>query len=99
NGWQHKQFLGRGEFTLEFGDYDVRIDAPADHVVAATGVLQNPDECLKPAWRERLTQAQRAKTPVMIITMDEARANEKSRSKERKVWRFKAENVRDFAWA
>ena len=64
NGWQHKQFLGSGEFTLEFGDYLVRITTPADHVVSATGVLQNPNEVLKPEWRQRLKQAETAKEPM-----------------------------------
>ena len=56
-GWQHKQFLGRGEFTLEFGDYDVEIDVPADHVVTSTGVLQNPDAVLTATQRARLKEA------------------------------------------
>ena len=99
NGWQNKQFLGRGEFTLEFGDYSVAITAPADHVVAATGVLQNSDEVLDAKWRERLDQAASSKTPVMIVTKDEAEANEKERAGGTKTWRFDAENVRDFAWA
>ena len=98
-GWQNKQFLGNGEFTLEFGDYDVKITVPADHVVAATGVLQNPKQVLTKAQRERLEQAETAKKPVLVITPEEALANEKSRSDKTKTWHFKAENVRDFAWA
>ena len=72
NGWQHKQFLGSGEFTLEFGDYLVRITTPADHVVSATGVLQNPNDVLKPEWRQRLKQAETAKEPLKIVTQEEA---------------------------
>ena len=98
-GWQNKQFLGRGEFTLEFGDYDVKITVPADHVVAATGVLQNPKQVLTKTQRQRLEQAETAKKPVLVITPEEALANEKSRSDKTKTWHFKAENVRDFAWA
>jgi hypothetical protein len=98
-GWQHKQFLGRGEFALVFGDYEVNIDVPADHVVAATGELQNPKEVLNATQIQRLEQAKNAQAPVLIITPDEAVKNEKSRSTARKVWKFKAENVRDFAWA
>ncbi|WP_448556703.1 M1 family metallopeptidase [Thalassotalea montiporae] len=98
-GWQNKQFLGNGEFTLEFGDYDVKITVPADHVVAATGVLQNPKQVLTKTQRERLEQAETAKKPVLVITPEEALANEKSRSDKTKTWHFKAENVRDFAWA
>ena len=98
-GWQHKQFLGSGEFTLEFGNYLVRITAPADHVVASTGVLQNPNEVLKPEWRQRLKQAETAKEPFKIITNDEAKANEASRATGKKTWIFKADDVRDFAFA
>lgn len=99
-GWLNKQFLGTGEFTLEFGDYTVRLTTPADHVVAATGVLQNAEQVLTETQRERLRQAQEEnKKPVFIITPDEAREAEKGRSKETKVWEFRAENVRDFAFA
>lgn len=99
NGWQHKQFLGRGEFTLGFGNFDVSITVPADHVLAATGTLQNPGEVLTSAQRERLRTAETADSPVEIITQSEAEENSKGRSAETKTWRFKAENVRDFAWA
>lgn len=99
NGWQHKQFLGSGEFTLEFGDYLVRITVPNDHVVSATGVLQNPNEALKPEWRQRLKQAETAKEPIKIVTNEEAKANEQSKPTGKKTWIFKADNVRDFAFA
>ena len=97
-GWQNKQFLGRGEFTLNFGDYDVRITAPADHIVAATGELQNTMEVLTKTQIDRLNKSKSSKEPVIIITQDEAEKNEKSRSKKVKTWRFKAKNVRDFAF-
>jgi len=99
DGWQNKPFLGRGEFTLEFGDYEVAITAPADHIVASTGVLQNPEQVLTPEQRERLERARGAQAPVFIVTPEEAEANEASRATETKTWRFKAENVRDFAFA
>jgi hypothetical protein len=98
-GWQHKQFLGRGEFTLEFGDYEVELTVPADHVVASTGVLQNPEAVLTATQRARLKQAETAKKPVFIVTPEEALANEKAGTDAVRTWRFKAENVRDFAWA
>lgn len=98
-GWHNKEFLGRGEFTLEFGDYDVSITVPDDHIVSSTGVLQNPDEVLTEAQKKRLAQAATAERPVMIVTAEEALANEKSGPKGTKTWRFVAENVRDFAWA
>ncbi|WP_445364136.1 M1 family metallopeptidase [Microbulbifer sp. ANSA003] len=99
SGWQNKQFLGRGEFALEFGDYRVAIEVPADHIVAATGVLQNPKDVLTSKQRERLRKARTASKPVMIVTKSEALENEKSRSSKRKTWVFEAENVRDFSWA
>ncbi len=99
SGWQHKQFLGSGEFTLEFGDYTVRITAPNDHVVSATGVLQNPREVLTAAQIERLKQAETVREPMKIITQAEATANETSTPTGKKTWVFKAANVRDFAFA
>ncbi|MDP3670887.1 MAG: M1 family aminopeptidase [Telluria sp.] len=98
-GWQHKQFLGSGEFTLEFGDYDIQVTVPADHIVASTGVLQNPDAVLTAVQRERLKQARTASRPVVIVTQKEAESAEKARSKATKTWHFKASNVRDFAFA
>jgi hypothetical protein len=98
-GWQHKQYLGQGEFTLEFGDYLVRITVPSDHVVAATGQLQNPDEVLTAAQRERLEQARTAQRPVFIVNPDEAKENEKEKGDGTKTWIYYADNVRDFAFA
>lgn len=99
NGWQHKQFLGGGEFSLEFGDYLVRLTVPNDHVVAATGVLQNPDAVLSASQRQRLREAETSAKPVLIVTPDEAKAAEAAKPTGRKTWIFKAENVRDFAFA
>ncbi len=98
-GWQNKQFLGRGEFALAFGDYEVSITVPADHIVGSTGVLQNPEEVLTAEQRQRYKEAETASEPVMIVTQDEAEAAEESRSSDTKTWIFKAENVRDFAFA
>jgi hypothetical protein len=98
-GWQHKQFLGAGEFTLEFGDYDVKITVPADHIVASTGALQNPEAVLTAAQRERLKQAKTSNKPVIIVTQREAEAAEKARASATKTWHYKAANVRDFAFA
>lgn len=99
-GWQNKQFQKLGEFALEFGDYDVEITVPADHLVAATGELQNPNDVLNKTQRKRLEEASNSyDKPVMIVTPEEAKANEKEKSRKTKTWRMKAKNVRDFAWA
>ncbi|MBT0812059.1 M1 family metallopeptidase [Litoribacter ruber] len=98
-GWQNKQFYGRGEFALTFGDYKVSITVPADHMVGSTGVLQNPEEVLSPTELDRWNQAQQAfDKPVVIRTQAEAERLEKGRAKDKKTWIFHAENVRDFAW-
>ena len=98
-GWQNKQFLGAGEFALSFGDFDVKISVPDDHIVASTGELVNADETLTAAQQKRLSSAKTAKKPVFIVTEKEARRNEKSRSSTYKTWHFRASNVRDFAFA
>ncbi|WP_367392096.1 M1 family metallopeptidase [Lewinella sp. LCG006] len=99
-GWQNKQFLGSGEFTLPFGNYDVKITVPSDHKVAATGVLQNAKEVLTKAEQDRFAQARKERTtPVIIVTEEEAIENEKEKATTSSTWHFKAENVRDFAFA
>ena len=98
-GWQHKQFLGRGEFTLEMGNYVVRITAPDDHIVAATGTLLNPEVVLTKEQRDRLEKAKTAEKPMFIVTPEEAKANEKTKPTGKKTWIYKANDVRDFAFA
>ncbi|MEM8921184.1 MAG: M1 family metallopeptidase, partial [Pseudomonadota bacterium] len=98
-GWLHRPFLGRGEFTLEFGDYEVAITVPDDHIVSATGVLQNPRDVLTGEQRRRLAEATSADEPMFIVTPEEALENEAEGTDGVKTWRFKAENVRDFAWS
>jgi hypothetical protein len=99
SGWQNKQFLGRGEFTLPFGDYDVSLTVPGDHIVAATGTLQNESSVLTATQRKRLQKARKANSPEFIVTQEEAEKAEKNKLKSLKTWRFKATNVRDFAFA
>ncbi len=99
DGWQNKQYLGNGEFALTFGDYKVAITVPADHVVTATGVLQNAGSVLSKSQQNRLKEAENSKKPILVITPAEALENEKSKSESKKTWIFNAENVRDFAWA
>jgi hypothetical protein len=98
-GWQNKQFLGRGEFTLPFGDYEVSITVPADHIVAATGECQNYASILTAEQRKRYEQAKKSDSPVIIVTQAEAEAAEKNKAQKTKTWVYKATNVRDFAFA
>ncbi|MBK6362048.1 MAG: M1 family peptidase [Saprospiraceae bacterium] len=99
-GWQNKQFLGAGEFTLIFGNYEVHITVPEDHLVAATGTLQNIQNVLTQVQQDRFKKAQKSfEQPVIISTMEEAISREKKKSNNQKTWIFKAENVRDFAFA
>jgi hypothetical protein len=99
-GWQNKQFWGQGEFTVNFGNYQVNLTVPADHIVAGTGMVSNLKEVLT---AEQYARFEKAKTsfdkPVVICTQAEAVQREKSKSKEKKIWKFTAENVRDFAFA
>ena len=99
-GWQNKQFLGQGEFTLPFGDYTVAITVPDDHLVAATGELQTPEKVLSKNHLQKWNEAKKTySNPVIIATEEEARDREKTKSQSTKTWTFKATNVRDFAFA
>lgn len=100
NGWQNKQFLGSGEFALTFGDFEVEITAPSDHIVASTGMLQNPKDVLTKQEQNRFNKAKKSfDSPVIIVTQEEAEAKEKKRAKDKSTWVYHAENVRDFAFA
>ncbi|GAB3771488.1 M1 family metallopeptidase [Spirosoma horti] len=103
-GWQNKQFLGQGEFTLIFGNYKVAITAPNDHVVGATGELQNPAQVLTATQQKRWNDAKGkgdkpGENPTLIVTQTEAEAAEKGKPTGTKTWVYKADNVRDFAFA
>ena len=99
-GWQNMQFWGRSEWALEFGDYEVNLTVPADHIVDATGVLQNEKDVLTKEQRKRWKKAKNSyKEPVFIVTQAEAEKAEKGRTTKTKTWKFKAKRVRDFAFA
>ena len=97
--WNNRTFFGLGEFQTEFGTYEVEITVPADHTVAGTGELQNTKEVLTSEQRQRLAEARTADRPVFVTTRDEALANQAEKSTDKKTWKFKAEKVRDFAFA
>ncbi|MEO6189957.1 MAG: M1 family metallopeptidase [Saprospiraceae bacterium] len=97
-GWQNKQFSGRAEFALAFGDFEVEMDVPSDHIIASTGECQNYKKVLSSDQYERYKKALNNSDVSEIVTLAEAKNSEKNKSKERKIWRYKASNVRDFAW-
>jgi len=99
-GWQNHQFWGSGEFALPFGNYDVNITVPADHTLDATGVLLNRKEVFSKEMMKRYEQARKSyNKPVLIVTQAEAETAEKGFSEKKKTWKFRAENVRDYAFA
>ncbi|SOD95667.1 M1 family metallopeptidase [Spirosoma fluviale] len=103
-GWQNKQFLGQGEFTLIFGNYKLALTVPNDHIVGATGELQNPTQVLTPTQIKRWNEARGkgdkpGENPTLIVTQAEAEAAEKAKPTGTKTWVFKADNVRDFAFS
>ncbi|GAB3710869.1 M1 family metallopeptidase [Flavobacterium koreense] len=99
-GWQNQQFWGSGEFTLPFGNFEVNITVPADHIMEATGTLLNRQEVFTTAQLARLAIAEKTfDKPVVVVTQEEAEAAEKGFSDKKKTWKFKAENVRDFGIA
>jgi hypothetical protein len=96
-GWQNMQFWGSGEFALPFGNFEVNITVPADHILEGTGTLLNRAEVFTPAQLARYAQAEKSfENPVIVVTQAEAEAAEKGFSDKKKTWKFKAENVRDF---
>ena len=98
-GWQNKQFTGRGEFALTFGNFMVKMTVPDDYVVGSTGECLNYAAMLSPEQYARWQQAQKATEPLEVVTLDEAKKNEKSKKSDRlQTWIYKADNVRDFAW-
>ncbi len=96
-GWQNMQFWGSGEFALTFGNYEVNITVPADHIMEATGTLMNRSEVFTLEQLKRYALAEKSfDKPVIVVTQAEAEAAEKGFSDKKKTWKFKAENVRDF---
>ena len=99
-GWQNHQFWGSGEFALPFGDYEVNITVPADHILDGTGVLQNRKEVYTKDMMQRYEMAKKSyDKPVLIVTQEEVEALEKNFSNKTKTWKLKAQNVRDFGFA
>ncbi|MCA0133032.1 M1 family metallopeptidase [Winogradskyella alexanderae] len=99
-GWQNSQFWGRDEFALPFGNFDVNITVPADHILDGTGYLTNREEVFTKDMMKRYKKAQKSyDEPVVIVTEEEARVTEKTKSKDKKTWKLSAQMVRDFGFA
>lgn len=100
NGWNPQPYLGEGEFYLEYGDFDVEITAPRDLIVVATGVLQNPERVLTKTERDRLALARKVDSAVHVVSENEiAEPSTRPEGNGDLIWKFRAENVRDFSWA
>lgn len=99
-GWQNSQFWGRDEFALPFGNYEVSITVPSDHVLDGTGTLQNRKEVYSKEMMNRYEKAKKSyDKPVIIVTQEEVEAASKGFATGTKTWKLKAEMVRDFAFA
>ena len=99
-GWQNYQFWGNGEFALNFGNYDVSITVPEDHIMEATGELQNPKDVLSKAELQRYRKALNTfDKPVLIVNQEEVEIKEATKATKKSTWKFKAQNVRDFGFA
>ncbi|MFN4145975.1 MAG: M1 family metallopeptidase, partial [Runella sp.] len=98
-GWQHKQYYSQGEFALSFGNFKLAITVPNDHILGATGELQNPTQVLSAEQYRRYEQAKKSDKIVVIATQAEREAAEKAKPTGKKTWIFKADNVRDVAFA
>lgn len=99
-GWTADLYQGNGEFYMSYGDYDVSITVPADWLVAATGTLENPGEVLSDETRARLDEARTSGEIVHVVTEDErGTATAEGDAGGRLTWRFRAERVRDVAFA
>ena len=102
HGWNTLPYIGAGEFYLEYGDYDVKLRVPAGFLVACTGTLENPDSMLTPAEIQRLARARADTQPVQIVTPGEAgdaAVTRPSGPAGMLTWHYRANDVRDVAWA
>jgi hypothetical protein len=100
HGWNTLQYLGQGEFYLEYGDFDYEVTLPAGYIVGGTGTLQNPLEVLTATQRARLAAGARSDSITRVITAAElAAGTARPKQNGTLTWKFKAQNVRDVAWA
>jgi hypothetical protein len=99
-GWNTDPYLGQGEFYLEYGDIDYEVTLPAGYIVAGSGTLQNPEEVLTATQRSRLAAAVKSDSTMAIVTPEElASGAARPRTDGTLTWRFRAQRVRDVAWA
>jgi hypothetical protein len=99
-GWNIEPYLGAGEFYLGYGDYDFKITAPYDHIVVASGALQNPSQVLSPVLRQRMDQASKSDSTVFLLKEEELNdMSLRAKQQGNLTWHFKLNNARDVAWA
>ncbi|WP_264563916.1 M1 family metallopeptidase [Flavobacterium sp. N3904] len=98
-GWNTNPYLGASEFYLEYGDFDVNITVPSNHVVVCSGELLNPTAVYTATEQKRIAEAKQSEKTVMIRTAEEVAANASKASGSDKTWHFKIKNARDLSWA
>ena len=100
HGWNNLPYIGRGEFYTNFGDYSVEVTVPRDHIVVASGVLQNPEEVLTKKQYERLQKAMKSDVFIQIRNADEVgMAESRPQGGDMLTWKFKTNDIRTFAFA
>ena len=97
-GWNTQPYTGPGEFYLEFGDFNVEITAPANHIVALGGELLNPSEVWTPTQLARYNEAQNSDKTVMIRSLKEVTDKNTRPNKKELTWKYRLENAHDVAW-
>ena len=99
-GWNVHPYTGPGEFYLEFGNYDIAITAPANHIVVMGGELLNPHEVYTSEQAKRLEQAKKSDKTVVIRSAEEVtQPHSRPQGKKELTWKFRLENAHDVAWA
>ncbi|QBQ42273.1 M1 family peptidase [Sphingobacterium psychroaquaticum] len=98
-GWNTEPYTGPGEFYLEYGDYDIEITAPGNHIVVAGGELLNPQDVWTAEQLQRYNQAAQSDKTIFIRSAQEVTAPGSRPNKALLTWKYKLNQAHDFAWA
>lgn len=98
-GWNINPYQGASEFYLEYGDFDVKITAPSNHLVVCSGELVNASEVYTAEQQKRLMQARKSDKTIVIRSKEEVLAAASAKTENHKTWHFKMKNSRDVVWA